>query len=140
MSADTVIIKSDLRIIHPDYGDMTEEVAREMAAIRREDNERLVHEAARMQAEIAAARPGDAVIHDGFALKAQIHPGVHAYWRMREGPGFWKHELGSMMKKFPELRVRARPANPTVRVDGLKGSEAIAPRRGPVGKRGRWAA
>lgn len=136
MDAETVTIKPDMRVIHPEHGDITEDVAREMAQLRREDNERLVRDAARLQSRIAAGRPGDAVVHNGFALKAEIHPAIYSYWRMREGKGFWASELKSFLKKHPECRVKARSANPTILVPDMG---AIPSRRGPTGRRGRWA-
>jgi hypothetical protein len=137
MSEEIVTIKPDMRVIHPEYGDMTEDVARAMAEIRREDHQRLVRDAERLQTEIAAARTGRAVIHKGFALKAEIHPAIFAHWRMREGPGFWKHDMNWFLKKNPQCRVPLQSANPTIVVPAMP---AKAARVGPVGKRGRWAA
>lgn len=137
MISDVVTIKPDMRVIHPEYGDITEDVARELAAERKRDHERLVREAERMQAEIARSLPGDAVTRPDFALKAAIHPAIHAHWRMKHGRGFWKHEMDWFLKKNPQCRVRSRPANPTVVVPDLSD---LGPRRsGPTGKRGRWA-
>jgi hypothetical protein len=104
--------------------------------VRREDHERLVHEAAAMQRQIAAQRPGEAVIHKGFALKAEIHPAIYAHWRMRYGKGFWKHDLDWFLKKNPECRVKQRAEKPTILVPSLGG---IAPSRPVTGRRGRWA-
>lgn len=137
MKDEIVTIKPDMRVIHPEYGDMTEEVAQAMAEIRREDNERLVRDAERLQAEIAAARPGRAVINKAFALKAEIHPAIHAYWRMREGPGFWKNEMDWFLKRHPQVRVPLQSAAPKIVVPDLPAKPL---RHGPVGKRGRWAA
>lgn len=133
-----VTIKPDMRIVHPELGDITEDVARELAAETHRDDLRLAAEAEARQALLAASAPGEARVTPGFALKARIDPQVHAYWLRREGPGFWKHELDFMLKRHPELRVRARPDNPTVLVDGFRGTAAAArpataPRRG-----GRW--
>jgi hypothetical protein len=134
-----VTIKPDLRVIHPEYGDITEDVARAMAEIRQEDHAALVRDAERLQATIAAGRPGNAVVRKNFALKAEIHPAVHAHWRMRHGAGFWKHELDWFLKRNPQCRVRAEAANPTVVVPDVSGILTSKPVRGPVGKRGRWA-
>lgn len=137
MVSETVTIKPDMRVIHPEYGDITEDVARELAAERQRDHQRLVREADRMQAAIVAARPGDAVLHKGFALKAQIHPAIYMHWRMKHGRGFWKHDMEWFLKKNPQCRVRSKPLNPSIVVPDLS---SIAPRRsGPTGKRGRWA-
>ncbi len=138
--------ESEFRVIHPDYGDMTGEVYEEMKRMIQAEHEETMRHAERWQAEIAAATPGDAIIHDNFALKAQIHPRIVSYWRMREGRGFWKHELDNFLKKNPACRVKQRSANPTVRIGttlaesrtaALRGAEPLT--RGPVGKRGRWA-
>lgn len=138
MVADTVTIKPDMRVIHPEYGDITEEVAREMANIRREDHERLVKEAVQRNKVIAAVRPGQAFVKKGFALKAEIDPAVVAYWRMKYGPGFWKHELDWYLKKNPECRVKSVSEKTAVNLGG----HAIPPRRtggGTRAKRGRWS-
>lgn len=138
MVSDTVTIKPDLRIIHPEFGDITEDVARELAAERQRDHERLVREADRLQAEITAARPGEAVMHKHFALKAQIHPAIYAHWRMKHGKGFWKHEMDWFLKRNPQCRVKSRPLNPTVRV-GVELPGAEPRRSGPFTRRGRWS-
>lgn len=140
--AETVTIKPDMRVIHPDHGDITEDVARELANLRREEHEQLVRNAAQQQAAIVQARPGQAYIKRSFALKAEIDPQVHAYWRMREGPGFWKNELDWFLKKNPECRVKSVAENPTVRVDGFKTAEPVRQAQGfspRAGRKGRWA-
>lgn len=141
MVSDTVTIKPDMRVVHPEYGDITEDVARELAAIRRADHEQLVRDADRWQAQIIAARPGEAVVQKGFALKAEIHPAIVSHWRMRYGAGFWKHELDWFLKKNPKCRVKNRSAKPTIVVPALSLSNgpAVTARVGPVGRRGRWA-
>jgi len=68
---------------------------------------------------------------------AQIDARVHAYWRRREGPDFWRNELKFMLKRHPELRVISRSATPTIRVERKLESTPRLPVRG---KRGRWAA
>jgi hypothetical protein len=133
---ETVTIKPDMRVIHPDHGDITEDVARELAKLRIEEHERLVKDAAAQQAAIVQARPGQAYIKSAFALKAEIDPQVHAYWRMREGAGFWKHELDWFLKKHPQCRVKSIAANPTLLVDGFRD---VAPRSIRSARRGRWA-
>ena len=132
MVSEVVTIKPDLRIHHPEYGDLTEDVARELALLRQEEHARLYRNAARQQAALVRARPGEAVRHDTYRLKAELDPQVHAYWRMREGPGFWKHELDWFLKRHPECAVPTVAAAPAVRVDGLRG-------RPRLGRRGRWA-
>lgn len=144
MPADTVTIKPDMRVIHPEYGDITEDVARELAAIRQEDHRNLVRDAERLQAALVAEMPGEAIVNKSFALKARIHPAIYAHWRMKHGAGFWKHDMEWFLKKNPQCRVRSRPANAKVMLLGAEIPPAApivapAPRRGPVGKRGRWA-
>lgn len=133
---ETVTIKPDMRVIHPEYGDITEDVARELAAIRQEDHKQLVKHADRMQAEISSARSGTAVLHRNFALKAQIHPAIYAHWRMKHGKGFWKHEMDWFLKKNPQCRVRSKPLNSSVVVPDLS---ALPVRSGPITRKGRWS-
>ena len=78
----------------------------------------------------AAATPGPARITPGFALKAQIDARVHDYWRRREGAGFWKSELKAMLRRHPELAVKAQSDQSRVSF----AAPTTAPRRG-----GRWA-
>ena len=54
----------------PEYGDITEDVARELARMTRGDDEQLAHTAYARQAAIVAARPGDGRIA-GFALNSE---------------------------------------------------------------------
>ena len=52
------------------------------------------------------------------------------YWRRREGAGFWKHELKNMLRRHPELAVKAQSDQARVSF----ATPTTAPRRG-----GRWA-
>lgn len=135
MVARTVTISPALEVHHPDFGDMTEDVARALAQLRREDHERLVREAEQRQRAIVQARPGEAVMHKEFAVAAEIDPAVVSHWRMRYGPGFWKHELKWFLKKNPQCAVKSRPLNPTVVVPEMPATL----RKGPSARRGRWA-
>lgn len=130
-------VKPDWRIVHPDHGDITEDVARELARVEHEDNEKLFREATARQAMIARENERGGRLTKGFALKANIDGRIYDYWRKREGKDFWKHEMPNMLKRHPEFAVRCRPDNPTLRVDGFKDTplaRTSAPRRG-----GRWA-
>ena len=131
---DNVTIKPDLRVHHPEYGDITEDVARELARMTREDDEQLAHTAYARQAAIVAARPGDGRIANGFALNSEVDARIYDFWRRREGGGGGARErLRWFKKKHPELfNVRLRPDNPTVRLSTL-------PAYRVTGKRGRWA-
>ena len=130
-----VLEKPPMRIVHPDHGDMTADVYFELRKLIQEEHEAEMADIERAQQEIAAGTPGAAIIQKGFALKAQIDPRVHAYWRMREGPEFWKHELDWFLKRHPECGVRQKSAKPTVLVGGQPKQRGRV-----VGKRGRWAA
>jgi hypothetical protein len=127
------------KIIHPELGDITMDVARELAAMRQADDAQIANEAEARQVAIAAAMGQEGRTFRGGHQIAQIDARVHDYWRRREGPDFWKHELGFMRKRHPELRVVSRSAKATIRVP--RTLPAIAPARtGVFGKRGRWAA
>jgi broad specificity phosphatase PhoE len=67
---------------------------------------------------------------NGLRLVAQIDETVFNYWEQREGPEFWKHELKYMLKRHPELAVKAKS-------ETLKLGYTGQPR---VRGRGRWAA
>jgi hypothetical protein len=129
-TANFIRVKPGFRIEHPDYGDMTEDVARELATMTAHDDAITAATADARQAQILAATPGPARITPGFALKAQIDARVHDYWRRREGTGFWKHELKNMLRRHPELAVKAQSDQARVSF----ATPTTAPRRG-----GRWA-
>lgn len=117
------------QIICPIYGDITMDVARELAAQRQQDEAETLAGAHARQALIAAeAGQHGRTFKSGHQI-AQIDARVHDYWRRREGKDFWRHELKFMLKRHPELRVESKPENPTVRVERKVGA-----------KRGRWAA
>jgi len=132
-------VKPDMRIVHPDHGDITEDVARVLAEVEREDDARLFREATARQAILARQNEQGGRLTPGFALKANIDGRIYDYWRRKQGKDFWKHELGYMLKRHPEFRVRCRPDNPTVLLDGLKGT-ALARPATPSSRGGRWAA
>lgn len=130
----------DMRVVHPDHGDITEDVAREMAILNAETVQREAAEAQQRQEHIAKTCGRESKIHKrgGLRLVAQIDETVFNYWEAREGRDFWKHELKYMCKRHPELAVRALSQNPTIVNPGLP---TPAPTRSGVrGKRGRWAA
>lgn len=125
--------KPDFQFVHPEYGDISAEVYAELTAMIQAEHEAALQDMERSQQAIAAAQPGPALIHKEFALKASIDPRVVSYWRMREGAGFWKHELDRYLKKHPECRVKQQAMKPTVRLSEM-------PSYRVTGKRGRWAA
>ena len=128
-----VRVMPDMRVVHPDFGDMTEDVARELQAMERENEERIFLEAQKRQNRIAGAVREAPIGHNGLRLVAQIDETVFSYWEAREGREFWKHEMKYMMKRHPELAVKNFNPNP---VFGDLGGQ----RQGVRGKRGRWAA
>ena len=117
------------KIICPIHGDITMDVARELAAQRQDDDAATAAMADSRQRTIASVAGQNGRIFRGGHQIAQIDARVHDYWRRREGKDFWRHELKYMLKRHPELRVEAKPDNPTIRVE-----------RKVTGKRGRWAA
>lgn len=125
------------KIIHPEFGDITMEVAQELAAIRAQDEAEIANEAEARQTLIASTVGQEGRVFKGGHQVAQIDARVHAYWRRREGPDFWRNELKFMLKRHPELRVISRSATPTIRVERKLESTPRLPVRG---KRGRWAA
>lgn len=107
-----------MKIIVEGYGDMTADVAAELALLRKEEHKQLVAQAARNQAAIARAGNEARHLPCGF-VSAQIDAGVYDYWTKREGRGFWsdKSNLRYMKKRHPEIAVRSRAGNTTIRVD-----------------------
>lgn len=123
-----------MEVHHPDFGDMTEDVARELAALRDVRNLEDVLDAGSRQEHIAATCGTEMTYGKGGVRQlAQIDEKVFNYWEAREGRDFWKHELNWMLKRHPEMAVRARSANPTI-------SLRTKPQYAVTGKRGRWAA
>jgi hypothetical protein len=132
-------IGPDMRVVHPDFGDMTEDVARELALLNQQAADLAFAEAQANQVKIAQICGRESRIgKDGFRLVAQIDADVFGYWEMREGRDFWKHELKYMSKRHPEIAVKPRFENPTISNPGLPGQKHA--RTGVRGKRGRWAA
>jgi len=120
-----------MRIVHPEHGDMTEEVARELMILNQQANEEAVRTAQRRQEQIAKECGQESrILGNGMRLVAHIDEEVYNYWEAREGRQFWTHELDYMLKRHPELAVKPKAENLTV---GYTGSHKIK------GKRGRWA-
>lgn len=111
-----------MKIIVEGYGDMTADVAAELALIRREETDRLIAQAAANQQRIAAAhKPTEARTMQHGHMVAQIDAGVFNYWERREGRGFWadKSNRRHMLKRHPELAVRARTGRTMITVPEL---------------------
>lgn len=146
MSHKPIQVGPDMRIIHPDFGDISEDVAQELAKLRIQRNEEAVRFAARDQLRIAATCNRESIIgKHGLRLEAQIDENVFNYWEAREGREFWKHEMKYMLKRHPEMAVKSVSPNATIVNPGLPAAAPVAttlpaPRTGVRGKRGRWAA
>jgi hypothetical protein len=120
MSSRPIQVTPEMRIVHPDYGDLTEDVARELGKLNQAEADRVYREAQQRQRKIAGACGQESVIGaGGLRLVAQIDETVFNYWEAREGRDFWKHELPFMLKRHPELAVRPRPAHTSVLLDGF---------------------
>lgn len=110
----------DMRIIDPVYGDISEDVARELAAMRQEAQLQAMLRAHDRQTRIAAAQRESRIDRrTGMRLVAQIDADVFNHWETREGPEFWNHELPFMLKRHPELAVKPVSDRPSVLVDGF---------------------
>lgn len=120
------------KIIHPELGDITMDVARELHSMTAADDARLHSEAEARQALISASAGQEGRTFKGGHMVAQIDARVYDYWRRREGKDFWKSELKFMQKRHPELRFTARSENASILVP--------ASAKRITGKRGRWAA
>jgi len=118
------------RIIHPEYGDVTDMVIEELMAMSRPKDPVILE---REQAEIAAAAGQQAVDMCSGRMVAQIHADSFNYWTAREGEGFFRDK--GNFKKFladnPACKVTSKSARPKILIDGFKDAP---PRRG-----GRWS-
>lgn len=130
-----VTITQDLRVLSEEYGDITEDVAREMAAVRMEEFDRDMAQADARQAALWQSTQGEGRVAKFGAIKAQIDPFVFAHWEQRYGHGFFgeKGNLEWFLKKCPAARVKARSDRLTVQGVSMPG------RTGVRGRRGRWA-
>jgi hypothetical protein len=136
MSTRPTHIGPDMRVIDPHYGDITEDVARELAILNKQQADLDYLVAGENQAKIARVCGQESRIgKGGLRLVAQVDAGVFSYWEAREGRDFWRHELKYMSKRHPEIAVRPRFENPTISNPGLPGQTHARVR----GKRGRWA-
>lgn len=130
-----------MKIIVEGYGDMTVEVAAELALLRQEENARLLRQAASRQRRIAAASREAGNLACGH-LVAQIDAPIYDYWQRREGRGFWsdKSNLKYMLKRHPELAVRSRSRRASIVNPGLPAPAAAAPADQILDAHGRAAA
>ena len=104
-----------MRIVHPEFGDMTADVAAELALMRQEEERRAFEQAAARQRRIAASGQEAGTLKCGHMV-AQIDASVFDYWQRREGRGFWadKSNLRYMLKRHPELRVNSKSRRATI--------------------------
>ena len=130
-----LVITQDLRVLSEDYGDITADVVREMAALRMEEFDREAAQADARQAALWQSTQGEGRVAKFGALKAQIDPFVFAHWEQRYGHGFFgeKGNLEWFLKKCPAARVKSRSDRLTVQGVSMPG------RTGVHGRRGRWA-
>lgn len=133
----------DIKIVVEGYGDMTDEVAIELAKLRKAEHERDVAMAARRQAHIAKVCGTEAPLMQHGQLVAQIDGAVFADWERREGRGFFgdKSNRRWFLKKFPECRVRGIPKNARIVVPDKSNIVVLEVKGAPkLGQRGgRWA-
>lgn len=111
---------TDMRVHVEGFGDMTEDVARELHALRRAQTERDVREAAGRQAMLARELPEARRLGGEVRVVGQVDEAVYQHWIDREGPQFWadKSNRNFMLKRHPELRVRSVSDKPSVFVSG----------------------
>jgi hypothetical protein len=116
-----IIDPRNMRIHVEGYGDMTEDVARELAAMRQEDTDRVAEKAARRQAYLAREL-GEATHFDGGCVVAQVDEGVYQHWVDRYGAQFFsdRSNRNYFLKRHPECRVHSKAKNPTLLVSGFK--------------------
>lgn len=114
------------------YGDMTEDVARELAKLRQEEHQRDVYFAAQRQAHINRVTGREAPLLEHGQLVASIDQSVFSHWEAKEGRGFFgdKSSRRAWLKKFPECAVKGIPRKLSLLVGGLKAP--AQPSTGPV--------
>lgn len=121
MEGVAIINPHDMRVHVEGYGDMTEDVARELAAMRME---RVDREAKVVQARqrYLARECGEAPLLPYGQLVLQVDEAVYQHYIDRYGPKFWadKSNRRWIAKKYPECAVRAI-TKPIVRMTELPG-------------------
>jgi hypothetical protein len=104
--------------VHVDgYGDMTEDVARELHAMRMAELDNVTAKVDARQRYLAR-ECGEAVHFDGGTLIGQVDEAVYQHYVDRYGTQFWadKSNRNWFLKRHPECRVRSRAVNTTVRI------------------------
>ncbi len=105
------------RVFVEDYGDMTADVAAELALLRKADLDRVALKCDARQRYLAR-ECSEATHFDGGALVGQVDEGVYQHWVDRYGPKFFtdKSNRRWFLKKHPECRVKSTARHLTVRV------------------------
>lgn len=106
-----VTMTPDMRINVEGYGDMTDDVALELAKMRHEEEQELAHGGALARQQLIAKETG-AEIHGagkhGLRIAAQIDSRIVSYWERRYGREFWtdKSNMAWFLKRHPECGVK----------------------------------
>lgn len=109
-----VTISPDMRIHVEGYGDMTEDVAMELAKMRHEEEQELASGVALARQQHIAKETG-AEIHGagkhGLRVAAQIDGRIVAYWERRYGRAFFtdKSNMAWFIKRHPDCGVKYIP-------------------------------
>lgn len=102
-----------MRIHVEGYGDMTEDVAMELAKMRHAEEQELAHGAALARQRLIAqeAQRGTDGFKHGRGQYAAIDARVVAYWERRYGRQFFtdKSNMRDFLKRHPECAVRYNP-------------------------------
>ena len=98
------------------YGDMTEDVARELARIRTDDLDNVALKCDARQ-RFLAREHGEANFFDGGALVGQVDEAVYQHYVDRYGPEFFSDKSNRhwFLKKYPECKVKSTAVSTTVR-------------------------
>lgn len=108
MEGIAIIDPYSMRVNVPGYGDMTEDVARELHAMRME---RIEREAAVVDARqrFLAREHGEAPLLPDGQIVGQVDEAVYQHWVDRYGLKFWSDKANRrwFLKKHPECAVRA---------------------------------
>src|SRR5882724_6659016 len=124
MSADapfTIIDPMSGKIFVEGYGDMTADVAIELAAIRKADLDRVAMKCDKRQRYLAR-ECAEATFFDGGQLVGQVDEAVFQHWVDRYGQKFFsdKSNRNWFLKKHPECKVKSTAKNLSLLVAGLR--------------------
>lgn len=107
----------DMSVHVEGYGDMTEDVARELHAMRMKDLDRVTAVVDRRQRYLAREHGEAQMLPDG-AVVGQVDEAVFQHYVDRYGQAFWSDRSNRnwFLKKHPECKVKSIPAKLTLRV------------------------